>query len=435
MTDTYYKLKSSRGDHGTQPNPFDFFHINSVEKDELGNYLVSARNVHAVYYIDGRTKDIIWTLGGKGNDFRDLSDGHALNFAWQHDARFISPDAFPETYTSPPEKDGHTTKLMTLFDNAAMDWDYSYGPSYSRGLLLEVTYPTPGTSNIPKAASDTEKSPKASGPYTMHWQEGLSKQDQEKVKAIDGKDTSYTVRVVREFINPKHVISGTQGNVQLLGQSNTRTDPKLLVGYGINAVVTEFASNGSVLCDMHFGAVTSWEKGDVQSYRAYKSPWVGRPRQPPVVAVHKGHVWASWNGATEYVGWVMQASDTRDGGDQTWSNVANVSKDGFETGIPLHPVGQGVPGPDYLRVLAMCRDGQVCENGISEVVRRGRIPAWLAVDQLSAIRIDMGYWTVLIACLFVATSFLLARILRRLIRRRRRGRSGGTYASSQRRMD
>jgi hypothetical protein len=36
-------------------HPYDPFHFNSVDKDELGNYLVSARYTHAVYYISGST--------------------------------------------------------------------------------------------------------------------------------------------------------------------------------------------------------------------------------------------------------------------------------------------------------------------------------------------------------------------------------------------
>ena len=82
-----YKALIDRND-GTPSHPYDPFHFNSVAKDELGNYLVSARYTHAVYYISGSTHEVIWSLGGKSNNFMDLSkSGSALNFAWQHHAR------------------------------------------------------------------------------------------------------------------------------------------------------------------------------------------------------------------------------------------------------------------------------------------------------------------------------------------------------------
>ncbi|KAI3391122.1 hypothetical protein diail_7931 [Diaporthe ilicicola] len=69
---------------------FDYYHLNSVEKDSQGNFLISARNVWGISYIDGKTGDVLWTLGGgEVNDFKDLSDGAALDFSWQHFARWV----------------------------------------------------------------------------------------------------------------------------------------------------------------------------------------------------------------------------------------------------------------------------------------------------------------------------------------------------------
>ncbi len=93
--------------------PFDYFHVNSVEVDTDGNFLVSARNTHAVYKIDRATGRILWRLGGKRSDF---TLGPGTRFAWQHDARRRS--------------DG----TITLFDNEAAP---QTGPQ-SRGLVLRV---------------------------------------------------------------------------------------------------------------------------------------------------------------------------------------------------------------------------------------------------------------------------------------------------------
>lgn len=69
---------------------FDYFHLNSVEKDSQGNYLISARNIWGISYINGTNGDVLWTLGGgEVNDFKDLSDGAGLDFSWQHFARWV----------------------------------------------------------------------------------------------------------------------------------------------------------------------------------------------------------------------------------------------------------------------------------------------------------------------------------------------------------
>ena len=84
-----------------QGDGLDFFHMNAVDKDENGDYLVSGRHVSALYKVAGLTNldgiapgEIIWRLGGKNNTFTNLVstvDGEpSLNFSWQHHARFES---------------------------------------------------------------------------------------------------------------------------------------------------------------------------------------------------------------------------------------------------------------------------------------------------------------------------------------------------------
>ena len=100
--------------------PFDFFHINSIEKDRNGDYLISSRHFHSVMLIDGRTGDVMWELGGHSDDFEDLSDGAASDFSWQHDARWLDEEA----------------GLMTLFDNGVA-WPHVDAP-YSEGRVIRV---------------------------------------------------------------------------------------------------------------------------------------------------------------------------------------------------------------------------------------------------------------------------------------------------------
>jgi Arylsulfotransferase (ASST) len=91
---------------------WDFFHINSVDRDGDGSLLVSARSTHTVYKI-ARDGSIVWRLGGKHSDF-DMGPGSG--FAWQHDAR--------------RREDG----TLTLFDNGATP----AVERLSRGLILDV---------------------------------------------------------------------------------------------------------------------------------------------------------------------------------------------------------------------------------------------------------------------------------------------------------
>lgn len=103
--------------------PFDWYHINSVEKDSEGNYLISSRHFHHVVCVSP-TGETLWILGGRDNQFTDLSDGQATNFKWQHDARWIS------------EEDG----IITLFDNGKA------GPLHvdaaeSRAMFIQLDIP------------------------------------------------------------------------------------------------------------------------------------------------------------------------------------------------------------------------------------------------------------------------------------------------------
>jgi hypothetical protein len=67
--------------------PFDYFHVNSVDLDQNGNLIVSARNTWAVYKLNHGTGKVIWTLGGKHSSFRM---GAGASFAFQHDVRVRS---------------------------------------------------------------------------------------------------------------------------------------------------------------------------------------------------------------------------------------------------------------------------------------------------------------------------------------------------------
>ena len=67
-------------------------HGNSLDLDRDGNLLVSFRNLMEVTKIDTRTGEVIWRLGGRGNQF-DLQGVAAPAFRGQHSVRGYAPGA------------------------------------------------------------------------------------------------------------------------------------------------------------------------------------------------------------------------------------------------------------------------------------------------------------------------------------------------------
>jgi hypothetical protein len=115
LGDSYREIAAE----GEPDVPYDYYHLNSIEKDSQGNYLISGRYTYSISYINGTTGDVIWIMGGKHNMFRDLSGGNATNFAYQHDARWSIEGS-----------------EITLFDNAIDDFHTEKG--ITRGLRLKI---------------------------------------------------------------------------------------------------------------------------------------------------------------------------------------------------------------------------------------------------------------------------------------------------------
>jgi hypothetical protein len=67
-------------------NPWDAYHINSVQLLPNNEILVSLRNTWAAYLINTKTNQTIWTLGGKASSFKVAANAA---FAWQHDVQML----------------------------------------------------------------------------------------------------------------------------------------------------------------------------------------------------------------------------------------------------------------------------------------------------------------------------------------------------------
>lgn len=275
-------LASGQAGSGTaSTEAWDYFHINAVDKNEAGDYLISARDANSLYKINGTTGDIIWALGGRNQHngaFKAL-DRHTA-FSYQHHARFHGVDEAGR-------------ELVSLYDNSA------HGTETAGGAVVR-------------------DAPTSSG----------------KILAVDTR--AWTVETVAAYYPPFALLSKSQGSTHVLPGGN------VVVNWGSEGAVTEFAANGTVVWHAFLDSGAT-DGGRVQNYRAFKSEWTGRPREEPAVvgllfpAKHRTHlvVAASWNGDTEVVTWRFAGRRNRN---VAAVDLASEQRLGFETraNVELH---------------------------------------------------------------------------------------------------
>jgi hypothetical protein len=156
-------------------------------------------------------------------------------------------------------------------------------------------------------------------------------------------------KLLRKYTHrPGRINSRFMGNAQVLGNGN------VLVGWGSEPYLTEFAPDGSIRFDARL------PRGG-QNYRALRFTWDGRPSIPPAVAYSfvggKRRLHASWNGATDVVSWLVETGPARG----RLAPSQTVPRHGFETVI-------WVPkGARYARVVALDKAGK--RLGHSQAIR------------------------------------------------------------------
>ncbi|UNI23270.1 hypothetical protein JDV02_009101 [Purpureocillium takamizusanense] len=139
---------------------WDYFHINSVDKDTDGNYLISARDACAIHKINGTDGSIIWRLNGNRSDFKMANN---TKFCFQHHARWIHQ--------------GDNIEIISLYDNSA------HGTEHNGG-------------------SEVHTAPTSSG------------------KVLKLNTTSWTAELVWAFFPPEGLLSKSQGSTQVLPNGN-----------------------------------------------------------------------------------------------------------------------------------------------------------------------------------------------------------------------
>jgi Arylsulfotransferase (ASST) len=158
-----------------------------------------------------------------------------------------------------------------------------------------------------------------------------------------------TVALAHEYVHPTGLLAVAQGSFQSL------PDGDVFVGWGTEPYYSEFSAGGRLRLDARF--VDDQES----SYRAYRHPWTGRPRQRPALRVERHGaattLWVSWNGATDVASWQVDAGAHP----ARLQRFHQAPRAGFETTIRLSSA------PRYLAVSALDRTGRAL--GSSETVR------------------------------------------------------------------
>lgn len=266
---------------------WDYFHINSVDKNTDGDYIVSARDACAVHKVNGSDGSIIWRLDGKNSSF---TLGKNVTFCFQHHARF-----HPQLKA---DDEGNEIEYISLYDNSA------HGTEDGRG-------------------TEVHTAPTSSG------------------KIIKLNTTAWTADLVQGFYPPDNLRSKSQGSTQLLPNGN------VIVNWGSEGALTEYDSKGNVL--FHTYMDSGYLGLGVENYRGFRYNWTGLPHEvPAIVALENDDgttIYVSWNGDTETKVWRFYAVTGKYG---ARSYLGEAKRKSFETSFKapdksvLHVVAEAV---------------------------------------------------------------------------------------------
>ena len=255
----------------SQRYPLDFFHINSIQKDRSGNYLVSSRHLHIITCIDGTTGKPLWTLGGHSSDFTDLSHGHATDFRWQHHAQWFSEDAH----------------ILSLFDNQYAGVFQRAPASHSKGTLVQLDLP------------------------------------------------NRTAHHLTSFVSADRTRAASQGSLQRLPARPPGADHVFIGWGSSAAYSEFTADGHLLCEVHLAASVTFWWERVKSYRASKALHWVGTPDTPPTTSLRGHHLHVSWNGATEVAFWRLQRSSPPHAPPPAWHNLHTLAKHSFESVFPL----------------------------------------------------------------------------------------------------
>ncbi|KAB8235709.1 arylsulfotransferase family protein [Aspergillus alliaceus] len=136
-------LGSSPGNSGlSTAQTWDYVHLNSVDKDDEGNYLISSRHFSTIYKINGTDGSIIWRLGGNHSTFTQ-----DFTFGFQHDARWRSQS--------------DNIEVISFFDNSGND--KTTINDVSRALIVQLNHTDSTASVVRKATAPCDLQARSQG--------------------------------------------------------------------------------------------------------------------------------------------------------------------------------------------------------------------------------------------------------------------------------
>jgi hypothetical protein len=234
----------------TPGQTWDPYHVNSIDVSPDGSQvLASARNTWGIYDISQSTRQLLWQIGGKQNQFRlpsDLVTGPFDSaFQYQHDARFVPGG-------------------ISLFDNGGRGAPPNGGPyGASRGMILNL--------------------------------------DLQNHRASLARPAFYHDPAVK---------ATSLGNVQVLGNGHVLAGwgADFLPGGKMISYLTEYSSSGAVLADYVLaGQDVSYRALSLP----WVGRPLTRPSAAAINANGQTTVYASWNGSTETHAWELLAGPHR----------------------------------------------------------------------------------------------------------------------------
>ncbi|KAF5027191.1 hypothetical protein F66182_679 [Fusarium sp. NRRL 66182] len=308
ITDTLVKYNPKTTFMGGEG--FDWFHLDSVYKTIKGHYLVSSKGLSAIILLQADTLNPRWVLGGKRNQFKDLSNGDATNFAHQYNARFVQ----------------NNQSRLSFFDNHITETGSCSGGNCSRGVVVELDY------------------------------------------------EEMTVKLLHEFYHPQNISSGSGGSVQGLDNGNflvgwganpgiTEYAPNGTVVLDIQRGVMPHESQGDLDADM--SVYRAWKMDWIG-----RPPWgPSIASSPPGETTSNTVIYLSWNGDTQVHRWEVYAGQDERNVTSSRRLIANSTRSGFETEIWL----EGSSHPRFARAVAVGKNGKVLGSTATVDLASGKL--------------------------------------------------------------
>lgn len=178
--------------------------------------------------------------------------------------------------------------------------------------------------------------------------------DKSRALVLSLDTDTMTASAKDEYRSPADSLSFAMGNAQKLPNGD------IFVGWGTTPAFTEYDKDGDILFNMRM------LPDKIMSYRAFRSPWTGRPTEPPAVAADPAGngqtaVSMSWNGSTQVRRWQVLAGPGR----HALHPVTTTPKRGFETTVTIPKDAK------YVAVRARGKHGQALDRSKAVKVANG----------------------------------------------------------------